>query len=203
VELDGAGKLPSLRVGLRASENLTFGPQPISTVGPDGDMRLAGVTPGVWELMIDSLPENFCVKTATLNDVDLLRQELNLSGDPRETLHIVVSATCPEISGAVLDENGEPQRATVVMAPAEAELRWFPQAYRTVSTEDHGTFVLKGVRPGSYKLFALEEIAPFAWLDPEFLAPVEPMAKSVSVAEGDRATIRLIPISPEALLPGR
>lgn len=202
VELEGVGKLPNFKIGLRALENLTLGPQPISTVSPDGDIRLAGLTPGVWELIIDSLPDRFCVKTATLNDSDLLTQALTLSGDPRQTLHIVVSSTCPEISGAVLDENGHSHRATVVMAPAEAELRLSPQAYRVISTEDQGTFVFKGVRPGSYKLFALEEVTPFAWLDPEFLSQVEPMAESVSVAEGDRATLRLVPISPEALLSG-
>jgi hypothetical protein len=196
-EIDGVGKLPEFKVGMRAVEGLTFGPQPVSAVDSQGNVRLAGLTPGLWEFMTDSLPDNFCVKTATLNSSDLLSQTVSLTGDPRQTVHIVVSPRCPEIAGTVLDENGQPHRATVVLAPAEVESRASPGAFRAVSSDEQGAFSFKGVRPGSYKLFALEDVAAFAWLDPEFLSSVESMGESVSVAEGDRATIRVVPIPAE------
>jgi hypothetical protein len=51
-------------------------------------------------------------------------------------------------------------------------------------------------------LFAFEEIEVFAWLDPDFLKLVESLGESISVAEGDKVTRQLAPISPEMLLPG-
>jgi hypothetical protein len=201
VEMNGVGKLPGFKVGMRASENLTLGPQPTTTVDPRGDIQLAGLTPGVWDLMIDSLSNNYCVTSATLNNTDLLTQPVTLSGDPRQTLHIAVSSTCPTISGTVLDENGQPRHTIVLVVPAEAELRSSPQSYRTVPTDEQGAFVFRGVRPGSYKLFALEDVAPFAWLDPDFLAPLEPVAVSISVSDGDHAELRLTPIPPEVVPP--
>jgi hypothetical protein len=202
-EIDGVGKLPEFKIGMRAVEGLTFGPQPVSAVDFQGNVQLAGLTPGVWEFMTDALPDNFCVKTATLNNSDLLSQTVSFTGDPRQTLHIVISPHCPEIVGTVLDESGQPHRATVVLAPAESDLRASPRNFRSVFSDEQGTFSLKGVRPGSYKLFALEDAAAFAWLDPAFLSQVEPMGESVSVAEGDRATLRIAPIPTETNPPGR
>jgi hypothetical protein len=202
-EIEGVGKLPEFKVGMRTVEGLTFGPQPVSSLDSQGNVQLTGLTPGVWEFTAGSLPGNYCVKTVTLNNSDLLSQTVSLSGDPRQSLHIVVSPHCPEIVGTVLDENGQPHRATVVLAPGEAESRSLARNFRVVSNDEQGTFSFKGVRPGSYKLFALEDVAAFAWLDPEFLSQVESMGQSVSVAEGDRATLRVAPISVETNPPGR
>jgi hypothetical protein len=203
VELDGVDKLTSLKIGLRSADGSMLGRQSLSAVGPAGELRLAGLTPGVWELNISSLPDTVCVKSATLNDVDLLRQDLTLSSDPRGLLRIVLSGHCAELSGTVVDDSGRWQRATVVMVPADGDLRHSPLLYRMTSTQGLGTFVLKGVRPGSYKVFALADIAPFAWLDPDLLAPVESLSEFVSVSEGDHATMMLKLISEQALSPER
>ena len=75
--------------------------------------------------------------------------------------------------------------------------------YRMASTQKDGAFVFKGVRPGSYRLFAFEEVEPFAWLDPDFLKPVETLGEFISISEGEKITKQLTPIPPEALLPSR
>jgi hypothetical protein len=198
VTVDGSGKLPYVTLGLHNTENIALGPPPISTITSEGDINISGVTPGVWKLTVGSLPDPSCVKSATLNNVDLLRQELTLAANTAEPLHIVIGTNCPQISGVVNDDNGQPHAATVVMVPADAESLASPRMYRMAATED-GAFALKGVRPGTYKLFALEEVEPFAWLDPDFMARVEPFGESISVVDGDHPTIKLSPIPPDAV----
>jgi hypothetical protein len=202
VELEGAARnLPNLTVRLTPSEGLALGPQPTSPVGTNGSIGLSGVTPGIWGLTLDPLPQGVWIKAATFGDADVLRGELNVPAGPPGLLHIVLAANGAQISGAVTEDD-HPRHATVVLVPAAPELRQSMQMYRATSTQDQGTFSFKGVRPGSYKLFAFEEIEVFAWLDPDFLKLVESLGESISVAEGDKVTRQLAPISPEMLLPG-
>jgi hypothetical protein len=116
-------------------------------------------------------------------------------------LRIVLAGNGAQISGVVA-EDSKPRRATVVLVPTAPELQPAAEMYRATSTQDKGTFTFTGVRPGSYKLFAFEEVEALAWLDPDFLKLVDSMGESISVVEGDRVIRQLAPIAPEALLGG-
>jgi hypothetical protein len=116
-------------------------------------------------------------------------------------LGIVLASNTAQISGSVTGA-GESGHRTVVLVPAADELRRSASMYRAVSTQDRGVFVFKDVRPGTYKLFAFEDVEPFAWLDAEVMKPLESMGETVSVAEGERIERQLVTIPAEALLPG-
>ena len=204
VEVEG-GLFPSLSsvtVRLTQTEGLAVGLQPVSKVAADGSLRLPGVTAGTWELTVDQLPENVWIKSATYGDQDLLHGDLNASAGPTGQLHIVLAGNGAQVSGTVM-QDGQPHHATIVLAPAETESRTTSAMYRMASTQKDGAFVFKGVRPGSYRLFAFEEVEPFAWLDPDFLKPVETLGEFISISEGEKITKQLTPIPPEALLPSR
>src|SRR5262249_60225277 len=136
-------------------------PHPFSRVGPDGTIRLVGVTPGIWDLTIDSLPDDLWLKTATFGGVDVSHGELNVGSGQRAQLHIVLAGNGAQISGSVKRDR-RPVPATVVLVPAAADLQNFPRMYRSTATQEQGEFVFKGVRPGAYKLFAFEEVEMFA-----------------------------------------
>lgn len=44
---------------------------------------------------------------------------------------------------------------------------------------------MKSFRPGSYRLFALDDVPNGAYFDPEFLRPYEDQAKPVAVDKND------------------
>lgn len=202
VEVEGAprGSASSLTVRLLPSEGLALGPHPSSKVAGDGSIRLAGVTPGVWTLVIDSLPEGLWVKTESYAGNEVLAGEFNAGESTRGQLSIVLAGNGAQISGTVTAD-AQPCRATVVLVPAAAELRSSHQMYKITNATERGTFVLKGVRPGSYKLFAFQEIEPFEWFDPEQLRMVEVMGAPITVSAGESALRDLVAIPPEALLP--
>jgi hypothetical protein len=89
----------------------------------------------------------------------------------------------------------------VVLVPTEADLRLSPHTYRFTATDGRGAFIFKGVKPGAYRLFAFESIAPFAWMDPGTLNDVEDLGQQLVVNERERLTRQLKPISYEAVLP--
>lgn len=202
IEGNSATKIPLLVVQLMDAEGMAFGKQPSAQVGPDGSFRLSGVTPGIWDFTVSPLPENLWIKTATLGNIDASRGELDLSAGARGPFHIVLAGNGAQISGAVT-QGGQPSRAVVLLAPVAAELQGIAQMYRSTVTQQDGTFLFRGVRPGAYKLFAFGDVEPYAWLDPEFLKPVESLGEAISVGEGERTIRQLTPIPPDALLPGR
>lgn len=202
VEGNSNAKVSGVSIRLSAPEGLALGPPPSAKTGPDGAFRLSGVTPGVWDFTLGPLPENLWIKSANFGNADALAGELNISSGSRGVLRIVLAANGAEVSGAVT-QDGQPSHATVVLVPAASELQGSAPMYRSTTTQDGGTFVLRGVRPGAYKLFAFEEVESFAWLDPEFLKPVESLGESISVGEGEKITRQLTPVPPDALLPGR
>jgi hypothetical protein len=192
--------LARISVRLVAGEGLAPGPPPVSKVAADGSIRLTGVTPGIWDLALDPLPEGLWLKSATYGQVDVVQGQLNIAPGPPGVLHIVLAGNGGQISGAVT-AGGEPSHATVVLAPAANELRRAPSLYRTTATQDHGLFVFKNVHPGTYKLFAFEDVEPFTWLDADVMKPVESLGETVSVEEGQQVQRQLIVIPAEALLP--
>jgi hypothetical protein len=202
VELEGAprGKLPDLIVRLLPSEGLALGPQPSSKVATDGSIRLAGVTPGRWILVVDSLPAGLWIKSENFASNKVLAGELNLTESARGQLRIVLAGNGAQIAGTVASNN-QPCKATVVLVPAAAELRGAHQMYRVTNTTERGLFTLKGVPPGAYKLFAFREIGPFEWFDPEQLKQVEDMGLSITVSEGENVLHDIVAVPPEALLP--
>jgi hypothetical protein len=202
VELEGAprGSMANLIVRLQPAEGLTLGPQPWSRVANDGNIRLSGVTPGLWRIVLESLPGDLWIKTESFAGNEIPAGEFTASESTRGHLRIVLAANGAQISGTVTSDN-QPARATVVLAPASPELKGFHQFYRVTNATEHGTFTIKGVRPGSYMLFAFQEIEPFAWFDPDLLQTVESMGEPVVVNKSENVLRDLIGIKPEVMLP--
>lgn len=201
VELEGAprGSLPNLTLRLVSSEGLALGPQPSSKVGVDGGIHFAAVTPGRWTMAFDSLPEGLWIKSENFAGVDLPAGELNLTESTRGQLHIVLADNGGQINGTVSLDN-RPCHATVVLVPDEPELRAAHQMYKVTNASERGLFTLKGIRPGSYKLFAFQEIEPFAWFDPDKLKLAEEMGSPITVSAGESAMHDLVTIPPDLLL---
>jgi len=194
--------LPNLVVRLLPAEGLLPGPPPAAAVNSDGSIRLAGVSPGTWVLSVEHLPEGIWIKNVSFGDISASGGQLNVPVGARGPLRVVLAANGAQVSG-VVREDGQPRQATVVLVPVEAELRFSPHAYRFSPTDSQGAFIFKGVRPGAYRLFAFESIAPFAWMDPSTLNGVEDLGQDLVAKEGERLTRQIKPIPYEAVLPSR
>ena len=202
VEIEGAprGGVPRLAVRLSPAEGLALGPPPWSKVAPDGSIHLAGLTPGLWKLSLELAPEGLWVRTATFGDNEIQSGEFQVSESSRGHLRIVLAGNGARITGTVVHE-GQPCRATVVLVPANPEMRGALPLYRVTNASEHGVFTLTGVRPDAYKLFAFQEIDPFEWFDPDLLRTVESLGEAFVAGEGETVQRDLVAVPPDALLP--
>ena len=69
---------------------------------------------------------------------------------------------------------------------------------KTADTDQNGHFVIRGVTPGEYKVFAWEDIEEGAYEDPDFMKPHESDGQTVSIKERGHETVELKAIPPES-----
>ncbi len=204
VEGDASVRLTSIRIMLRPPEiaggMVMMGPTPAGAVKEDGTFTLSNVTADVYTITAGGAGENGFVKSARWGDQEVLDAGLDLSGGSAGgMLDIVISTKAGAIDGAVMNEKQEPARGVSVTVAPDARRQNQSQLYRMTQTDQNGMFVFKALAPGDYRLFAWEEVDPYAWRDPEHLKQFETKAKTVTVREGgrERAEMKAIPSETE------
>ena len=97
---------------------------------------------------------------------------------------------------AVADRGGTPAYATVVLAPPAAQADRYG-LYRVTTTDAAGRFRIAGLPPGSYRVYAWEDVESGAWIDPQFLQRYESLGRGVEVSPGATAAMRVTVIRAE------
>lgn len=157
----------------------------------DGAFSVADLAPDVYHLQIGGLPDGYWVKSVRMGDQEVKIKGIDLTRGPGDALTVIIAPNAAQIDGAVIDEKQQPAAgATVVLVP-EPRLRDFFNAYKITTSDEHGRFSLKNVEPGEYKLFAWQDIEYGAYMDPDFLRPLEDRGHSISIQEGGREAVQL------------
>ncbi|WP_321471694.1 carboxypeptidase-like regulatory domain-containing protein [uncultured Paludibaculum sp.] len=180
VRLEGpnGGDLSRMRVRLTGSETGILRMES-AKVQSDGSFSIPAVAAGMWELAVDAIPPGGHIKSATLGRTDVLTGELLVINDNRDPLEIVVSMVSAQLRGRVDD-----RRATVVLAAPQGDRAGMPRFHSTVGLDEEGSFEFRALPPGAYTIYAFEELAPQAWLDPEFLPHYAGLGTPVELREG-------------------
>ncbi len=196
VSVDGTSKLKlaGIRVNLRPAEpvGLTVGQFPNAVVGEDGSfaLRNAGGEPQV--VIVSGLPAGAYVKSIRMGDEDALEDPLDLKGGAAGKLKIVLGENAGEVAGAVVDDGQKPVAgATVVLIPDSEKRRRRQEFYRTAVSDKSGRYSISGVDPGSYRIYAWDDVETGAWMDAEFLEPFKSKGKELQVKEGRRENLDL------------
>jgi hypothetical protein len=173
-----------------------------ANVGADGAFRLNNVAPGDYRVEVAGLPgggnpsiQTF-LKEARFDGSDVLGSLFRFSGTTNGSLDIVIGVGGGRVNGIVTDARSQPIPSTrVVMVPDRARHR--TDLHKLATTDQNGQFVLSGIPPGDYKVFAWEALEEFAWFDPDVLARYETRGRSVRVTEASTETIDVRIIPPE------
>jgi Carboxypeptidase regulatory-like domain len=156
---------------------------------PDGQpIRKANVMVGAKSNNL----RDYITESVTLDGRDVV--DSGFPVDLETYVDVVISAKGAGIAGTVVDGNGQPiANATVVDVPA-AEHRTRLDLYQQDTTDESGHFSLRGLNPGKYTVFALEELQE-DFRQPEFLKSYETRGQVVELDKGTRKSVVLKLIS--------
>ena len=188
LEMAGGPAKEKLSVTLDPLPFASFGePPPTAEADQNGAFRIADIAPGRYRLKVTPMPENGYLKSVRLEGVEVPDGELDLSrGAPGSSLKIVVSRNGGQVSGKLLDKDGEPLGAETVMVLLVADPKQI-DLERSLKRAEDGTYRFQAIRPGKYRLLAL---GPGLFASgPDFLESIETLAAAadeIEIKEGDR-----------------
>lgn len=175
--LEAPGDRTKLRVVLEHSgePDFPFRRMDGGEVDKNGAFTIDGVFPGHYRAVVTPLPGNSYVREVRLDDV-LADGVVDLpTGMHDSKLKIVVSPDGGEISGAV-QTNAE---ASVFLVADPAKIR----EDERVDVSPDGAYVIHGIRPGKYRLFAVDESQYGAT---DSLSSIAAKATEVEIKPGER-----------------
>src|ERR1700674_1653277 len=141
----------------------------------------------------------FFLKSARLGERNI---ETGFTASGPATLDLLVSTKGATVEGAVVDAAVEKAvdkegdkvhpvaNATVVAVPEE-KYRKLPDRFEIESTDNHGRFTIRGIAPGSYTLYAWQDLEDGVYRDPDFLKSQEANGTAVKVEEGSHQQVEL------------
>jgi hypothetical protein len=204
---DSASALARMSIGLTRVPDLLAMPDPFMPIpqGPslprNGQVVASGdftmfVSPGDFRVNVANAPPGTYVKSITMGPEDILQSGLHVSKSVESPIQIVIGSDGGTITGTVLDPAMRPfTNAAVALVPEAPDLRRRSDLYRSATSDASGSFVLKAIPPGSYKLFAWEWAPPDSWQNADFIRIYEGQGKPIQVApfeKSERIQVNLI-----------
>jgi hypothetical protein len=135
------------------------------------------------------LPPDLYLSEVRLGAVNVLDTEFEVGRDTMPPpLQVSLRSGAGTVEGVVRDGSARPvPNATAVVIPPEAR-RENRVLYRTATSDAAGKFSVKGIAPGSYKIFAFEGLSGGEFYNARFLQKYEFRGKSVTVSQGGSST---------------
>ena len=165
-----------------------FGPMPTQQLKEDGTFQLDDVAADRYMVSVNGLPDGFYVKSVRSANVDVTaqgpRRILRISraarrrAEPQRRPGYRHRARSEDAEAGAHDDGGHG-------SPGEGAARsrtLLPHCHHDLS----GQFTFKSVPPGEYRVYSWEEVDYGAWMDPDFLKPLESRGEPVSLQEGAR-----------------
>jgi hypothetical protein len=163
-------------------------------VNADGSFTIPMAAPGLYSVELTGLPAGSYLKTMSFNRTASPAQLIAWRGADSGALELGVSRKAAKLTGKVVDGDSKPVEGTVTLVPVPPQ-PGIRRLYPTAKADLQGAFQFPSVTPGTYKVYAWEDIESSAHWDENFIRPFESRGESIQVDEGGSATVSLKRIS--------
>lgn len=185
------------RAWLRSADE---GPMPMhpTAIEADGTFKMPGLMPGRYYFSVAPLPYKMYLKSVRIKSQDVLESGLDLS-DAQGTVQLdVVLGTKPGAVEGSVSQGSEPVSGANIMLMPDPLYPAAPSRFKMAATDQRGSFSMKDVPPGHYRIVALQEAPHFSFgLELGTFEPYAARGTKVSVGEGETARVELTVVKPE------
>ena len=171
-----------MRLTSNGLQNYVIGTSSASqTAAADGSFSISGVLPGEYRIIANP-SQDFYVKELRYNRLDALTNPVSVCcNSDSATIEVVISRNVGQIDGVIVDDRMQPVPGVQAVLVPDARQR--TELYKTATTDQTGRFVVRGLAPGDYKLFAWEGVENYGYFDPDVMRRAEDLGKPVHVGE--------------------
>jgi hypothetical protein len=161
------------------------------SVDSGGNFSAPDIPSARYSLQVSGLPETAYVADIRQVGATIFNTGFVVGSEPAIPLEIVVNANGATIEGIVQTPDSKPAGVTTVVLVPPAADRQNAMKYKSMETDNNGSFSMKGVPPGEYTLFAWESVPFTAWMNSDFLAKYQNRGHRVLVSQGTRVNVQL------------
>lgn len=198
IVIGGDRKIPlkGLMVMLAADEAVPAMPA-MGSVLESGAFTLK-VSGAAYNLELPGEPEGTYLKSVVWNGREMLGKPLDFSAGGAGELVVTLGVDGGQVDATVTADGDKPApEATVVLIPTDPARR-SKATVKEGEADTKGHATLKDVPPGDYLAFAWKGADTDAWLDSDFLKPLEQSGKRVSLSAGgsEKVDLKQLPPTP-------
>jgi hypothetical protein len=153
---------------------------PPAKIAPTGEFSFAKIVMPIAYVLDVDVPDGFFLADIRQGQQTIYSSAaIVLNGTAPEPVEIILGRGPGALRGRLEKAAPDP---TVVLVP-EPPLRSNPMLYRFVHPADDGTFTLKNIPPGTYKLFAWDGVLLTAWMNADFIKPFENRGTQIKIEQ--------------------
>lgn len=159
-----------------------------------GNFEWKSVNPGNYIVQVyGGDGQGFFLKSVMLGGRDI---STGFTASGPASLDLLVSYKGGAVEGTVVEtekdvDNERPAANATVVAVPDEKYRKLPDHFGTGSSDQQGRFTIRGLAPGSYALYAWQDLEDGVWHDADFLKSQEANGTALKLEEGSRPQIEL------------
>jgi protocatechuate 3,4-dioxygenase beta subunit len=163
-----------------------------------GEFTIAGMPPGVYKLSVLGMPPDAYLEDLRQGNVSVYDEGFTVTDRPGDPIQALLATPGARVEGIVRDAKREPAPTVLVVLIPEASRRHDRVRFKNIASDKDGKFALRGIPPGNYKIFAIDNFPQNAWRNAEFMQKYESKGQSLTLAKGASTTVELTRIPWEA-----
>lgn len=165
----------------------------VGTTRPDNQFT-GKLHPGDrYRVDVPNLPQDFYLKSVKVGGHEVANTDVVIGGRHTE-IELLVSAGGGHIDGTTLNDQHEPIGGSYVLLVPDSADKPDADLIRPTRSDVKGKFVMRGVPPGTYKLFAFEDAETEILNQPDLLKNYEQNSQSIKVEEAGKYTMEIKPV---------
>jgi hypothetical protein len=195
ITVDGSAPTPgSVRMAFTPADALRrLGVALPVDIASDGSFNIQGCPDGQFRLAVAPLGGDLYVEDMRQGGSSIYDTGFEIRGRNPDPIQVMIKSGASTLDGTVQDASGQPViGGTVALVPATR--RQNDALYHMSRSDSTGAFIIRGIAPGDYQMFAWDVVPPGAYTNPGFLEKYAERAIAVTIAPGAKVTSKVTAI---------